>query len=72
MPIQRPYVTFYVGTSSVCPICLRDNHELPKCTRFESLTVKITIKDVGDSDENWPANVPCQCAYLCENWHLYV
>ena len=29
-----------------------------QCIRFESLTLKMKVKDVVDLDENWRANVP--------------
>ena len=37
---------------------------------FESLTLKMKVKDVDDLDENLPANIPCQHAYVCKNWRI--
>ena len=41
---------------------LRDNHEyeLPNFTRFQSLTLKMMVKDVDDLDKNWHMNFRCQ------------
>ena len=44
-----------VGNSYVWSNChrLRDNHVwTSQCTRFDSLTLKMKVKDVGDLDEN--------------------
>ena len=35
--------------------------------RFESLTLKMKVKNVADLDENWLTNVPCQHARVCRN-----
>ena len=41
--------------------------------RFESLTLKITVKDVDNLDENWLAKVPCQSYvwFMCTNMYKY-
>ena len=58
-----------VGNCNACPIChrLRDNHIwTSKCTRFESLTLKMKVKVVDNFDENWLVYVHCQHAYVCK------
>ena len=52
--------------SNVCPIRhrLRDKHLwICQCIRFEFLTLKMTVIDVENLNENWATNVACQ--YVC-------
>ena len=35
--------------------------------RFDSLTLKMKVKDVKDLNENWQTKLPCQHAYVCKN-----
>ena len=55
------------GNSNVCHVyhSLQDIHVCTfHCTRFESLTLKMTIRDVDDLYENWLTNVICQDVYV--------
>ena len=63
-----------VGNSNVFPNChrLRDNHVWKSyCTRLKSLTLKMKVKNVGDFDENWQANLSWQREYVCRNGCFY-
>ena len=70
MPIQRPHafyvlaIAMFVLSVTVCEII---TYELPNVL-FESLTFKMKVKDVDDSNENWPAKVICQHASECIKW----
>ena len=70
LPIEMPRDFLHADSCNVCPICyrLRDNHLLtPQCTRFESLTLKMKVKDADGVDENRQTNVVCQLAYDCKH-----
>ena len=63
MSIERLHATFcmlaIVLSVTVCKII---TFELCRCTRFETLTLK--MKDVDDLDENKPSKVPCRHTYV--------
>ena len=73
-PIEKPHMTFCVGTINVCLIChcLQGIHlSTFQCTKFESLALKMKVKDVDNFAENWHtyllswrANV-CVCVCVC-------
>ena len=72
---RRPHATFCVLVIAVFVLSfnrLWDNHVcISQCTLFEfSLTLKMKVKDVDDSDENLQTNVACQRAYVCKNLYF--
>ena len=56
MPIERPHVTSYVLAIAMFVlsviICEVITYKLTECIRFESLTLKMNVKDVEYFDEN--------------------
>ena len=76
-------VALFVLPYLCCPICeyLRDYHVWTfYCTRFESLTLKIEVKNIENLDDNWQTNLNCQLecgpnvallgSAVCSRWHF--
>ena len=61
--VSMPSISAYrpEGSSALCTC---------QCVRFESLTLKMIVKDVADLDENWQMNVACQYACVQKLEHL--
>ena len=76
MPIEKPFYLLAIVMSVLFVCRLRDNRAwTSECTRIESLTLKLKVRNVDDSDENRPANVTCQreyVEYVCKNWRFCV
>ena len=76
MPIERPQSSsrvFEIALFVKIYHRLRDSHMLTsQCTRFESLTLKMMVKEVNDLGEHRHANVPCRRAYVCGNCRVEV